>query len=773
MPQFSAKSAAAALAASLVFVLARAWVVYAQPNAAQPAPKAPTPAAEDSPLLLEPKTPEELFEATLLMLRLGRPELARQYLQNLLAADPDDATLLSLRERFGPDAFLRLARARDLQPASTQFLERMNQAFRRHATDPERIDRLITDLSGTPDERETAVIALRDAGPIVVPRMLQHVADPSLGGDRNEIVAALIRMGRLVVPSLLGALESPVADVRVAALDALGWVGSREIVPYLWHPAFAEGQTPGVRAAARQALARVFKVPMQTVDGTSAFGVAGQLAKTARQHFRTDDPRRPRILQQAGPLADPEAAQDPGTVAIWVWRPDSETLGLTRVSPAVASLYVGARFARQAFEIAPENEEYQALYLALALAYEAHLSGPNRPVPTGPGTAYNLSLTAGRETASKALSEALNAANTLSAVAALEVLSQVGTSHQLYKTSAGESPIIAALNFPSARVQFAAASTVLQLDPETSFSSAGRVVEIMARALRDDGAPHSLVVHPNIQQATTMAGLLRELDYEPLIAGTGRDAFRTAAGRRDVELIVLHANTIDWPLSMTVANLRADARTAAIPIVVYGPERVRAGVQRLLDRSPLMTFAVESVTAENLEMQLRPFLDSLKSPALSAEQRNEQKAAAAYWLAHIGTGRRTGIFDLAPAEQALIESAYDPTLAPNILLALGAIPSKSAQQQLQIVAINPQTPAPIRETAAFQLAFHVQRNGLLLDDSQAADLKTSWQAATDPAVATALASAVGSLKPNAARVAERLRQSPPPAPPVSTPTPSQ
>ena len=64
--------------------------------------------AEASPLLIEPETPEAAFEAARLMIRLGRPELSRRYLQQFLDTNPDDATLLNLREKFGPGVFLNL-----------------------------------------------------------------------------------------------------------------------------------------------------------------------------------------------------------------------------------------------------------------------------------------------------------------------------------------------------------------------------------------------------------------------------------------------------------------------------------------------------------------------------------------------------------------------------------------------------------------------------------------------------------------------------------------
>src|SRR5690606_34130637 len=112
-------------------------------------------------------------------------------------------------------------------------------------------------------------------------------------------------------------------------------------------------------------------------------------------------------------------------------------------------------------------------------------------------------------------------------------------------------------------------------------------------------------------------------------------------------------NTIRWDLSQTVANFRADARTAAMPIVVFGPETMRSRVDVLIGRNQPMTYIVETSTSDNLRIQLQPFLDSVHTPQLTPEQRAARTEAATYWLAHIANGQRTSVFPIAGAEEAL------------------------------------------------------------------------------------------------------------------------
>ena len=50
-----------------------------------------------------------LFDAVVLMSDLARPNLAYLYLQKLMQANPNDATLLKLRDKHGPAMFLKLS----------------------------------------------------------------------------------------------------------------------------------------------------------------------------------------------------------------------------------------------------------------------------------------------------------------------------------------------------------------------------------------------------------------------------------------------------------------------------------------------------------------------------------------------------------------------------------------------------------------------------------------------------------------------------------------
>lgn len=732
--------------ACVVWLLVSSTLLYAQPA---PEPAKLAPAAEPSPLLIEPKTPEESFAAALLMADLARIDLAKKYLDQFEAGSPDDELLLKLREKHGTAAFLKLARIKELQPLSADILERLNVASRKQAEDPAFVDELIGRLSQGSAQRELALVELRNAGPRAVPQIIRQMGMPAMESQQDVLVMALIRMGRQVVPPLIGALDSPQERIRAAIIGVLATLNAKEAVPYLWFPAFSEQQPLGVRIAANQALAKLLTGSPDKLDRLSSVTAANELRRLAKMLF-DDSTLLPR--------------DENGAVTIWGWDETTQTVLPKEHTPQVASLMMSSRFASQSLALSPDQEKPQRQYLAALLGLEVLQRGWDKPREPLPGTAMYLAVTAGEHTVANVLSDALDAEQSATAVAALEVLSQIGTREQLVNQKGARSPLQAALNSPDPRIQFAAAVAVLRIEPRYGFPNASRVVSVLSRALTDPGKARAVIIDADTARASDAASYLGELGYETVIATTGREGFERAAGSAAVEVVLVHANCIRWDLTQTLANLRADARTASLPIGVYGSEETRTAVARLIARSKPAIFIAESSTASDFQRQFAPFARDRRSPPLTTQERTQQKIAAAYWLASIATNRGSQIFDVTAAEKDLSMVAEDADVGANALVALSAISTGASQRRLAQVAINPQQDPELRQTAAAQLTFHIQRFGLLLTKAEVAEVHSAWVGADNPGIKSTLAAVMGVLRPNSTLVGERLRQFPAEAP---------
>ena len=97
------------------------------------------------------------------------------------------------------------------------------------------------------------------------------------------------------------------------------------------------------------------------------------------------------------------------------------------------------------------------------------------------------------------------------------------------------------------------------------------------------------------------------LGYHRSRASTGSEGFLAAAESADVELILVSYDLFygGWKLTDTLANLQADARTAAVPLYVYGPYDIRIMRPNLERDFPGIRFLVPPTDAAMLERQLK------------------------------------------------------------------------------------------------------------------------------------------------------------------------
>src|SRR5690606_22230057 len=148
-----------------------------------------------------------------------------------------------------------------------------------------------------------------------------------------------------------------------------------------------------------------------------------------------------------------------------------------------------------------------------------------------------------------------------------------------------------------------------------------------------------------------------------------------------INLIVVQVNIANWGLTQTLSNLRADARTAYLPIVVYGPEEVREKTARLVARTGHAIYAGEAPAADSFWLQVRPFLAQRQTPPIGAQQRQDFKALSAYWLASL-TQRSPVPAEVTAAEAELLPLVNEDEIAANVLTTLGRIGTKQVQSRL-------------------------------------------------------------------------------------------
>jgi len=710
----------------------------------------PAPPLND-PLVVKPTTIEGKFAAALFMLKLARPALARYYLEQTLADEPTAEDMLKLRELHGSGTFLELTAIDALNPPALELLDRMNKAIQDHVSNPGYADALLDKLSGTPRERAEALSELQHLGPYAVPPILKRLADGQ-HDDAAVLILTLTQLGSNAAPPLVGALTAPLPEIRATAARVLGQIGSTQDAIWLWAPAFTSGEPAGSQVAAREALAQLKYGDKNAVNRINGDGAARLLLAAATQHLN-------------GRYQWPELYDDVPAVPVWNWDETRGTVVEYSAAKTQASIFHAERLAREASLLAPDLQQATVVLLASLLVREVEQNRWDLRLPETAGGALDLAVSCGPELCEQVLRYALDQKTPAAALGALQALSLNGSTERL-SSAPPHGAVTAALDAPDSRVQFAAAVTILHWEPTTAFRGSRRVVEILARTLNSESSPASVIMDPNQIRANETAGMFTELGFPASMAPTGMEGFRIAAERGNIELAVLHPNVIRWELSQTIANLRADSRTAAIPVIIYGPAGIRDQFDRISQEYRNVTYLDEGNVPVDLVKNLQPVLMQLSPPPLTEEQRSRQMAEASFWLRRIAIRNVGQVFDLSLAQDAVMASIGKPRLAEDALVTLGAIGTSQSQQKLFSTTTAPAANTNLQALAATQLAFHIQHYGLLLSKSETNLLKSLFQAETDPNLRTALAGVIGTLKPTAAAARLHLLQHPPSTAPL-------
>ena len=685
-----------------------------------------------------PQTPAETWERIDYLIRVGQPAQAAPFLRQFAAANPDDTTMIALRDEYGQSSFFRLLDAPETRPFAAPLLDRLSQAGRRFATQPDRLRSAIASLSKSREERSYGVERLREAGAYAVPALIQALGQPSPSPDeRAALIDGLGALGTSAVPPLVATLDAPDGAAVSAAAQALGAIGDRESVPPLTYVAARANAPAG--DAARRAIARITGSPFQ-VQRESPVRV---LSDAARRSF----------------LAAPKEPEGPATD--WAWDDAAKAPAPRQTTRAEARSAAALKLARQALAIAPADRRAQTALLETALERD-------------PSGATPEALAAGPVVLGEVVRQTIADGRAVPAAAAVTALGQV-----IDRTALGDGTrpgaLVEALDAPERRVQFAAARALVGLEPRRPFPGSSRVVPTLARFVAAGPVARAVVIDGNADRGSLLVGFLKGLGYDAQIAATGELGFRMAAESADVELIAIDPNFVQghWRLVDTLANLRADRQTAGIPTFVYGPLALHDRLAPVLAGFPGVRLLVTPTRADLFKAEVGRGLAGLRARPLSAEERAAYAGEAAALLARVAS-RPGGPFEpeLVLAAPALMLGLNNAAIAPDAVKALGEVPRAEAQRVLGDVLLNPSNPPGLRLAAAESLARSLRRSGPLLAPEQEGRLAAELDQTEEPTLRTALSAVVGALKPKAASSGRRLQDFRPAPPPAPAPTPA-
>jgi hypothetical protein len=357
--------------------------------------------------------------------------------------------------------------------------------------------------------------------------------------------------------------------------------------------------------------------------------------------------------------------------------------------------------------------------------------------------ALNAAKASGALVLSDALKTAIADGKTDLAAALAMALGQV-TDRSALASTGRPHPLVDALYAPGRRTQFAAAQVLANLSPTDPFPGSSRVVPTLARFAVHQALPRAIVIDGNPNRGSQFAGFLIELGYDSELEVSGSRGFMAASATADVELVLIAYDLFGdcWDLRDTLTNLKADSRTAGIPLFVYGPLDLAIKRPNLVRNYPGLRFLVQPGEAGLLKKQLQGL-----PPSLSPAERASYARTAASLLARIATLRK-GPFvpDLPAAEPAIAVALSNPETGLSAATALGNTPDPDAQRRLASVAFDPSQPPALRSQASSQLVQSIQRFGPLITADQERRLSRAVAEESNSDVQAGLQSIARSLK---------------------------
>lgn len=645
-----------------------------------------------------PTTPEQLLEAAEITLNYESFDECKSFLKKFLEAKADDATMAGIAARRGSDILLRLGRQKEVQPEGKQVAMAVLTAADKVVKDPARITALINQLSDANlGKRAIAANDLAQAGVNAVVPLIAALGDPAYAKDLAAIQSELVRLKVVSENPLIAALDSSDEAQKINVITTLGYLHSKQAVPFLVRPAVDSKSSAEVRAAAAEALKRI----VNTVP-------------SAAEAERFLDRRLKAFLAAADVLS--QDLED--VVEIWKWDAAAKGPASLILPKSDANLMQATRLAEALYAIAPKDE-YLRLRVMTRLELDKILGGLAKPLDRGPGSAFELAVQAGEDQMNELLGEAVKQNRLPAAVAACEVLGEIGHARLLQAPAGQESPLAKLLMHPDHRLRFAAAMAIVKLNPTVSFPGSSRLTDTLAYYAATSGSRRVLVGHPRADDGQTLVGFMNEFNYEAEAAYVGKALVQFAIASPDYDFILISGGIDSPQITELVQLLRRDFRTARLPIGVMARGERLDLLKDALEDDTLTTVFPRIHDSEMAGYEVSRLVALAGRNLMTPDERLDQAAAALDALAFLASRTESQpVYDLIRHEASVIKALTAPGLSAEAAKVLGILATPKCQTALVDFIGQHGRPIEDRQAAAAAFAEAVARRGILLTKAQ-------------------------------------------------------
>ncbi|MBL4590398.1 MAG: hypothetical protein JKY96_00410, partial [Phycisphaerales bacterium] len=404
--------------------------------------------------------------------KISRYDVAADLGRQLLAEGLDPEEFVDLvegsreRERF-EQAVAAAMRVPVLEPAAAEMDRLFRDGKLARARNPEEIAHNIELLTGGLRARQLGRQRLLVAGEYAMPQLLEAFLQQRNITLKAQVQRLLVDMGRQSIIPLTTSLDGLDAIRQEAIVEVLGLIPYRTSLPALVD-LHQNTDNNSVRNACSRAIARL--------GGDSNDNVADLYTVLAETYY----------------TEPAELTSFAGEEYQLLWNFDNG-LGLI-MTPILTPVFheaMAMRVAERSLTINPADSETLGLWVAANYSRSLDSTdGYENPVyPSSRRAAAYYGIAAGPDIAQLVLRRALDTRDTPLARNAIDAIAETAGSRMLWGQSVNDRfPLLESLNYPNRRVQYEAALALGQAQPTQSFQSSGRVIPLLASAVRDASA---------------------------------------------------------------------------------------------------------------------------------------------------------------------------------------------------------------------------------------------------------------------------------------------
>ncbi len=466
----------------------------------------------------------------------------------ILAQGLTPREMLELVEESGiqdelDEALNKALRRSEIEPLAAKIVTMLGDGRLQRARDPNEIERNIKGLTGGLRERLYARERLKAAGEYAMPQLIDAMLQRADVQLRTQVQRLLNESGRApVIPLAVSLMDiDPAGQEQI--VNVLGKLGYAAAAPYI-----SELNDKSLSDPVRSACARALdNLGVRGTNTAELFRQLGEGYYDEREELTSFPGEDFQLLWNYDPAVGliPTAIISPVYHEAMAMRLAERAMELGSQGPSALGLWVASNFSRELDEPAGyDNPAYppsmrEAMYYAVA-------SGP--------------------VVSEIVLGRALGDQDTRLARRAVEAIERTAGPGLIWDRQSGQSPLVAALNYPSRRVQYDAALEIASSQPRSNFQGAERVVPILSSSIRFAGTSYALVIAEADEQYRSTRRVLEGMGYEVLPFGSSvTELAQAIAEVPGVDLIVTQAGREQTePL---IAAVRSNAKLSAAPVL--------------------------------------------------------------------------------------------------------------------------------------------------------------------------------------------------------------